>query len=155
MTEQPEYFAHSANDHGVKHKLAEHLRSVGQLAGSFAGNCRWKDEAVLAGLHHDLGKYGDLFQARLRGEEVGLDHWSAGANVTLLKFRAVAAARLVANKGYAAAASPLSNGGRKLNCSRSENALQPKHRIISASDCYISNAVRRWRVGLMTCVHQK
>ncbi|MEO6697645.1 MAG: CRISPR-associated helicase/endonuclease Cas3, partial [Gammaproteobacteria bacterium] len=43
----------------------------------------WCNEARLAGLLHDLGKFGDLFQARLRGEESGLDHWSAGAWVAL------------------------------------------------------------------------
>jgi CRISPR-associated helicase Cas3/CRISPR-associated endonuclease Cas3-HD len=43
----------------------------------------WSTEARLAGLLHDLGKFGDLFQARLRGEESGLDHWSAGAWVAL------------------------------------------------------------------------
>ena len=43
----------------------------------------WSNEAKLAGLLHDLGKFGDLFQARLRGEESGLDHWSAGAWVAL------------------------------------------------------------------------
>ncbi|MES1192185.1 MAG: CRISPR-associated helicase Cas3' [Steroidobacter sp.] len=86
------YFAHSENNYGVKHRLDVHLRSVSQLAESFAENSRWKAEAMSAGLLHDLGKYGDLFQARLRGEEAGLDHWSAGANVALLKFRTVAAA---------------------------------------------------------------
>lgn len=43
----------------------------------------WSNEAKLAGLLHDLGKFGNLFQARLRGEESGLDHWSAGAWVAL------------------------------------------------------------------------
>jgi len=51
----------------------------------------WADEAALAGLLHDLGKYGDLFQRRLKGEESGLDHWSAGAWVAL-KYRCAAAA---------------------------------------------------------------
>jgi CRISPR-associated helicase Cas3/CRISPR-associated endonuclease Cas3-HD len=50
------------------------------------------DEAALAGLLHDLGKYGDRFQARLRGEDKGLDHWSQGAWVALTEHRAIAAA---------------------------------------------------------------
>ncbi|MGH8593875.1 MAG: hypothetical protein ACREX9_07345 [Gammaproteobacteria bacterium] len=41
---------------------------------------------------HDLGKYGDLFQARLRGEAQGIDHWSLGAWVALKYHHAVAAA---------------------------------------------------------------
>lgn len=39
----------------------------------------------LAGLLHDLGKYADRFQARLRGEDSGLDHWSQGAWLALFR----------------------------------------------------------------------
>ena len=72
------YFAHSENNHGQLHLLKEHLGSVSVLAGNFASGTTWQSEAVLAGLLHDLGKYGDFFQARLRGQEAGLDHWSSG-----------------------------------------------------------------------------
>lgn len=87
-----DFYAHSANDVGNWHLLREHLSSVGSLARSFAKDALWADEAALAGLLHDLGKYGDRFQARLRGEDSGLDHWSQGASVALTRFRAVAAA---------------------------------------------------------------
>jgi CRISPR-associated endonuclease/helicase Cas3 len=86
------YFAHSANAVGERHLLRTHLQSVATMAYGFAANTPWADEAQLAGLLHDLGKYGDRFQARLRGEESGLDHWSQGAWLALSKFRAVAAA---------------------------------------------------------------
>lgn len=85
------YYAHSANGAGQRHLLAEHLTSVGRIAADFAANFPWAAEAKLAGVLHDLGKYGDLFQARLRGEESGLDHWSQGAWFALLEYRAVAA----------------------------------------------------------------
>lgn len=85
------YFAHSANARGVWHLLSEHLSAVGELAAEFAGSSRWLEEARLAGRLHDLGKYGDLFQARLRGEESGLDHWSAGARMALEHHAAAAA----------------------------------------------------------------
>ena len=58
------YFAHSANGIGQWHPLADHLRSVGDLAAAHAANALWADEAQLAGLLHDLGKYGDRFQER-------------------------------------------------------------------------------------------
>src|SRR6266545_3489816 len=86
------YLAHSANTVGVKHALKDHLRSVAALAGSYAEGRPWASEAALAGLLHDLGKYGDRFQARLQGKDSGLDHWSQGASLALTRFRAVSAA---------------------------------------------------------------
>ena len=88
------YFAHSENQHGKRHPLPEHLACVGRMAEGFAGDARWSSEASLAGLLHDLGKYGDLFQRRLEGKEKGLDHWSAGA-WTALEQRCAAAALAV------------------------------------------------------------
>jgi len=86
------YLAHSANEHGRKHPAKEHLAEVARLATEFSGRSSWSCEATLAGILHDLGKYADLFQARLRGEAKGLDHWSAGAWVALSEYQAVAAA---------------------------------------------------------------
>ncbi len=85
-------FAHSANEVGTWHPLRDHLSAVASLAEGYAASTHWASEARFAGLLHDLGKYGDLFQARLRGEASGLDHWSAGAHYALLQHRAVAAA---------------------------------------------------------------
>jgi CRISPR-associated helicase Cas3/CRISPR-associated endonuclease Cas3-HD len=76
-------FAHSANGCGRWHLLREHLDAVARLSGQFANGAAWSSEATLAGLLHDLGKYGALFQARLHGHASGLDHWSAGAWVAL------------------------------------------------------------------------
>jgi len=87
-----DYLAHSANSIGVPHRLRDHLCSVAALAKQHADGCRWADEAALAGLLHDLGKYGDRFQARLQGKDSGLDHWSQGAWLALVEHKAVAAA---------------------------------------------------------------
>ncbi|BFU90901.1 MAG: CRISPR-associated helicase/endonuclease Cas3 [Nitrospira sp.] len=86
-----QYFAHSANGHGKWHQLADHLASVSKLAKEFLQERNGAEEAALAGLLHDLGKYGDRFQARLRGKDKGLDHWSQGASLAL-RHRAIAAA---------------------------------------------------------------
>lgn len=86
------YYAHSANTAGRWHKLAQHLSAVGNIAAEFSEKFPWHEEARLAGLLHDLGKYGDRFQLRLQGKESGLDHWSQGASLALTQFRAVAAA---------------------------------------------------------------
>jgi CRISPR-associated endonuclease/helicase Cas3 len=91
MTRPTAYFAHIANRVDHWHPLHTHLSAVAQLAGKFSSSMKWSNEARLAGLLHDLGKFGDLFQARLRGEVSGLDHWSVGA-WSALQHRCAAAA---------------------------------------------------------------
>ena len=86
------YFAHSANKCGDWHSLADHLCSVAKLSSRFLHGFKGEEEVKLAGMLHDLGKYGELFQARLHGHEQGLDHWSQGAWLALTKYHAVAAA---------------------------------------------------------------
>ncbi len=85
-------FSHSANGAGVWHPLVQHLTGVANLAKDFAETTTWHNEAQLAGLLHDLGKYADRFQARLHGQDSGLDHWSQGAWLALSEHRAIAAA---------------------------------------------------------------
>ena len=89
------YFAHSANELGEWNPLHRHLHRVAHLARGFAEVFGAGDDAYLTGLLHDLGKYGDLFQERLKGKERGLDHWSIGASVCLQKYRHAAAALAV------------------------------------------------------------
>jgi CRISPR-associated helicase Cas3/CRISPR-associated endonuclease Cas3-HD len=77
------YFAHSAPIREGWEPLRDHLRDVAETAARFASRFGAGDEARLAGLLHDLGKYSDLFTRRLEGLEHGLDHWSAGARAAL------------------------------------------------------------------------
>jgi CRISPR-associated helicase Cas3/CRISPR-associated endonuclease Cas3-HD len=86
------FYAHSANACGQWHRLKDHLCAVSKLASRFAGNSPWAQEAALAGLLHDLGKYADRFQARLEGKDSGLDHWSQGAWIAISQYRSIAAA---------------------------------------------------------------
>lgn len=89
------YYAHSANKkNGQWHKLSDHLVSVAETAAEFlAGQADLQQEAYLAGMLHDLGKYGDLFQKRLNGERTPvIDHSSAGALYALQNQKAVQAA---------------------------------------------------------------
>ncbi|MDY7017775.1 MAG: CRISPR-associated endonuclease Cas3'' [Nitrospirota bacterium] len=85
-------YAHSANIFGRWHPLDDHLSAVAKLAEAYAGASAWADEARLAGLFHDLGKYADRFQKRLEGKDSGLDHWSQGAWIALSQHHAIAAA---------------------------------------------------------------
>ena len=96
-----QYFAHSANRAGSGWEpLIEHISSVARRAGEYAESFGARQEAIIAGMWHDLGKYGDLFSARLRGEVSGLDHWSLGAMAVLHKFRDKALAAALAIQGH-------------------------------------------------------
>lgn len=117
-------YAHSANTNGDWHPLAEHLSCVAELAAEFAGAAAWGEEARLAGLLHDLGKYADRFQARLHGKDSGLDHWSQGASLALTQFRAVAAALAIEGHHIGLQRSN-KNGLRHLQPDRLAAALPP------------------------------
>jgi CRISPR-associated endonuclease/helicase Cas3 len=81
------FFAHTAeDDQGNRlpedkwQPLSEHLRNVARLAKEFGTPLRLAAECELAGLLHDLGKYAERFQARLRNPAIhGINHWAAGA----------------------------------------------------------------------------
>lgn len=125
-------YAHSANGAGKWHPLAEHLSGVAELAGKFAGMATWAEEARLAGLLHDLGKYGDRFQARLHGKDSGLDHWSQGASLALTEFRAIAAALAIEGHHIGLQRGD-KNGLRRLLADRLATAL-PLGRSLSDPD---------------------
>lgn len=116
------YLAHSENEYKRTHTASVHLSETASLAKGFAGKAQWGGEAGLAALLHDLGKYADLFQARLRGEEKGLDHWSPGAWVALKEFHAVAAA--LAIQGHHIG---LQQGGRDNLCWLNPVTLSQRH----------------------------
>ncbi len=66
--------------------LSTHLCNVAERAEQFAAPCGLADEARLAGLLHDLGKYGKRFQQRLENPSIrGINHWVQGAYAAFLK----------------------------------------------------------------------
>ena len=85
---------------GKPEPLRTHLQDVGRRAGEFAGPFEAAGEAWIAGLLHDLGKYGDLFQRRLQGKEHGIDHWSVGAWVAFETYRTQGIAAALAIQGH-------------------------------------------------------
>ncbi len=87
--DETRYFAHSANKNGYCEPLRDHLNDVARASAEFARPFGGEQEAWLAGLLHDLGKYGSLFQDRLKGIGSGLDHWSLGAWAAYIKYYAV------------------------------------------------------------------
>ncbi len=80
--------------------LHEHLRLVAARAKRNAGAFGAGDEAYLAGVLHDIGKYGPRFQARLRGQCSGIDHWSLGAWAALHAARPCGWAAALAVQGH-------------------------------------------------------
>jgi CRISPR-associated endonuclease/helicase Cas3 len=94
------YYAHSALTREGWEPLRDHLRDVGDRAASFACSFGLANEARLAGLLHDLGKYSDLFTLRLENKASGLDHWSAGAKAALDQCGAIASAVAFAIQGH-------------------------------------------------------
>lgn len=90
--ERSTFYAHSANRNGDRETVGDHLKAVADLAAEFAKPLGIEQEARIAALLHDLGKYSVLFARRLEGIERGLDHWSIGAWAALTKYRAIAAA---------------------------------------------------------------
>ncbi len=77
------WFAHSGNraDRSDWQPLSEHLTAVAQLAAARAQPFGAGDCGHLVGLLHDLGKYSEAFQERLKGNPQRADHATAGAQV--------------------------------------------------------------------------
>jgi CRISPR-associated endonuclease/helicase Cas3 len=94
------YFAHSAATREGWEPLHDHLRDVAERAAAFAQLFGAAEEARLAGLLHDLGKYSERFTRRLEGLESGLDHWSAGAWAALTELKGKGAAAALAIQGH-------------------------------------------------------
>lgn len=72
------YLAHIAEDKREQTVL-EHLEGTARLCASFARAFGAEEQGYLAGLAHDIGKYSDAFQARIRGSCQRVDHSTAGA----------------------------------------------------------------------------
>lgn len=74
------HFAHSGNldDRSDWQLLPEHLDEVAALARIYGGPLGLAACAEVAGRFHDLGKYNPEFDRRLRGDNVRVDHATAG-----------------------------------------------------------------------------
>ncbi len=95
------YYAHTAFDPLKWELQAVHARRVADRASTFAAALGSEAEARAAGLLHDLGKYGELFQQRLRDRRVhGVDHWSAGAWALLREYNTKGIAAALAVEGH-------------------------------------------------------
>lgn len=73
------YYAKSKLLNGKQPTVQEHLKKVSALASQFGEELSMKEEAELAGLFHDFGKYSDQFQGVLAGVVRHVDHALPGA----------------------------------------------------------------------------
>ncbi|MDR3618729.1 MAG: CRISPR-associated endonuclease Cas3'' [Paludisphaera borealis] len=81
-----EFWGHSCNGQGagVPESLRDHSTRTANRAAEFAERLGIASLAKAAGMLHDLGKYADQMQLRLKGApESGRDHWSVGTYVAL------------------------------------------------------------------------
>ena len=72
------YLAHRAQD-GREQSILEHNNHVAALCAAFAAPFGAGKLGRLLGLAHDIGKYSDAFQRRIRGAPIRTDHSTAGA----------------------------------------------------------------------------
>ena len=93
-----EHLAHLTSD-GRTQTVAEHLNGTSALCSAFAGSFGAGDQGRLAGLAHDLGKYSDAFQRRLRGSKTRVDHATAGAAECCKQGQACAAFAVAGHHG--------------------------------------------------------
>lgn len=73
-------YAHTSPDGGACEPLSDHLRNVARLCAEYCRHAYLdENEGYAAGLFHDVGKSGHLFQEVLQGRETKIDHESPGA----------------------------------------------------------------------------
>lgn len=88
VNDESSFFAHSGLQADLSdwQPLKQHLTQVAQLAAERAQVFKASDWAHLIGLLHDLGKYSQEFQARIRGSNQRTDYATAGAKVVMQHF---------------------------------------------------------------------
>lgn len=71
------FIAH-LNEEGKEQKLVEHLVNVANLCSNVVID-ELKPYAYIIGLLHDIGKYSNAFQRRIRGDDIAVEHSISGA----------------------------------------------------------------------------
>ena len=73
------YLARHSQDGTRSQTLLDHLTRTAELSAQFAAVFGAEELARRAGMLHDIGKYSDAFQRRVRGSGERVDHSTAGA----------------------------------------------------------------------------
>ena len=80
-----EYYARTTEDYKEWQYLKDHLYNTAEIAKRNAAKFNAADFGYLLGMLHDIGKYSEEFQSRLRGSKIQADHSSAGAKKVVKK----------------------------------------------------------------------
>lgn len=72
------YYAHISFD-GRKQTIKDHAYGTANKASTFATPFHGEHTAFAAGLLHDIGKYSEKAQKRIHGDNIKVDHSTAGA----------------------------------------------------------------------------
>lgn len=82
-----EYYAHtSEKDDKNWQTIFEHSKNTAKIASKNAAAFNAKEAGYICGLLHDIGKYSEKFQRKLKGENLRVDHSSAGAKESIKLF---------------------------------------------------------------------
>lgn len=73
------YIAHRNSETGKEQSVMEHLENTAKRACAFAEIFGAGESGYFCGMLHDIGKYSDKFQSRIRGGTEKVDHSTAGA----------------------------------------------------------------------------
>ena len=117
--------AHISEDGTRTQTVYDHLAGTARLAGSFAAPFGAQSEAEFAAWLHDVGKYSDAFQLRLKGGPK-VDHSTAGAQEAWVRHHPHAAFAVAGHhSGLPDGGSPADDPGDATLFGRSKKPVDP------------------------------
>lgn len=90
------YLAHIDPIHNREQSILEHLIGTAAMSAKFSRAFFAEDLGYLCGILHDIGKYSEKFQLRIKGSGDSVDHSTAGAQVAFFELKNVPAAFCIA-----------------------------------------------------------
>lgn len=74
-----QYYGRSTDGHEPFQNLIDHLTETAELTSQFCSSFTCPEIGRVCGMLHDIGKYSNEFQRRVRGDKIQTDHATAGA----------------------------------------------------------------------------
>lgn len=130
------FLAHINTETGAKQSVAEHCLETAKLSAQFAIP-ELKELCYAAGLLHDIGKYSHNFQRRIGGENIRVDHSTAGAVAAADIYPKIAAYILslcIAGHHGGIPDAKTADIGREEQCSTLYSRMEHKRKICQEDD---------------------